>query len=184
MFDKNMPVMVICATKVIHEGQEILADYGAEFWNKISISLAMEHKNYQNKVEPTLRELEQLWQVQINKNSNRGRAAAASSSAAAPAPSLPLGPAFLDPSESDRWLSYSPLFNQHDTLYAHVRPVRFDPVTHADPFEKEMFDRAQKAAVQAEQRETERVERSAKMQAAAAVRAAKKEEKKKGCHGH
>ena len=55
MFDhvhSGMPVMVICATRVIQKGEEIITDYGEFFWTKISSALVRDEQARARQVEP------------------------------------------------------------------------------------------------------------------------------------
>jgi len=176
----NMPVMVICANRLINKGEEILTDYGSGFWNKISTALAREHKNYQDKVEAQLRDMEQrLAELLLAETAPRRTAAAAkasaaaaaasSSGAAAAAPSA-LNPLSLLPAAPARLSCFRSLYNQYDVLYDHTRPVRLDPVRHADSFAFDGYIKTQQAIRLVQQKEEERQARDLKRQAAATQR--------------
>jgi len=166
MFDhvhSGMPVMVICATRVIQKGEEIITDYGEFFWTKISSALVREHQSFHQKAGPQIDALEARLRELVRDEQAQARQVEPQS-IALDSVVLPLPP-------SSKWDCYRILFNQHDVLYEGVRPVRVSPERHADPFAHQMYTRSMEAARLAREREAERVARAAKMQAAAVAKA-------------
>ena len=190
---QHVPVMVICASRTIHKGDEIITDYGTGFWNKISTALVREHEIFMQKSQTQLQETEKILREEIRKEKamtmgvdpesipldsieltfGAAPAAASSSSSAAAAAASPAAAAA---SRSSKWDSYRSLFNQHDVLYSHCSPpVLLDADRHADPFAAEQFAKAAAVQEAAIARERERQERAAKHAERVALRKAQAE---------
>jgi len=86
--ERQWPCILVRATYPIAKGDEIVCDYGDEFWNKVARSLMMDHASYADEVRELIRDTEE-W-MRINQVPVPSRPTAQDSNSGTPAAALPL----------------------------------------------------------------------------------------------